>query len=619
MQCLAPNHHSKFTDCPAAMASVAAASTDLSITQKLNSLTADLLSSLRGDCKAANSFSSTLFSVDSLIHTFHSTLKAETHDVISAFKNVMAFLPKGIEQTECEAALLNANFANEVSSLLSSKSTTAKPSKASSSQPSYLQAVSRWLKDNWSNPYPTDEVRNTIARNTKSSRKEINGWFSDARRRIGWNDLRRKHFNNKQAAIVEAASLFAKSRVGDTPTLCAAVEQKLATIQLNAQRLHDDKFLTTALARQLDNTVRDMAPGLHSQLQEEKRRLQREASVATSSGYPYQSPSSSPVAVSERLPSPSPSSSRRSPVPEPNLTSPITPAPPSSLSVTNTRPPSPSSSTHDEYADISLPTSTRKRKRRLSDSLQQPPNKRSQTRPQAVSDPFPLFASMEEWEQWLCSSPVTPASSAPIPDTCIPLEIEVSSLFQHNTTFPNQLYQQTIVQNTNISVATGNLAASIPVATGHELESGFGFSSEPLVSSNNHPSPLDLTLSTTRTSDFDLCNAPLTHSFENQDFSNFLLDTGSGIAHEFNPLIQSSFILPDSHANLPWVPSTITYPVGPHKPLVPDHLQPSIPSHQHFSPAPSSPFPESETDRKKRQIDALMAAVNVLRAEIGEA
>nr|AAB22023.1 A42 mating-type factor beta 1-1 gene product [Coprinus cinereus, Peptide Partial, 44 aa] [Coprinopsis cinerea] len=44
-----------------------------------------------------------------------------------------------------------------------------------------------WLKDNWYNPYPSGEVRTQIARQTRTSRKDIDAWFIDARRRIGWN------------------------------------------------------------------------------------------------------------------------------------------------------------------------------------------------------------------------------------------------------------------------------------------------------------------------------------------------------------------------------------------------------------------------------------------------
>nr|AAB22022.1 A42 mating-type factor beta 4-1 gene product [Coprinus cinereus, Peptide Partial, 44 aa] [Coprinopsis cinerea] len=44
-----------------------------------------------------------------------------------------------------------------------------------------------WLKDNWYNPYPSPQVRSSIAKQTGASRKDIDAWFIDARKRIGWN------------------------------------------------------------------------------------------------------------------------------------------------------------------------------------------------------------------------------------------------------------------------------------------------------------------------------------------------------------------------------------------------------------------------------------------------
>nr|pir a 1-2 protein - inky cap (Coprinus cinereus) [Coprinopsis cinerea] len=42
-----------------------------------------------------------------------------------------------------------------------------------------------WLYQNLHNPYPSPQVRESIATKSKSPRKDVDNWFVDARRRIG--------------------------------------------------------------------------------------------------------------------------------------------------------------------------------------------------------------------------------------------------------------------------------------------------------------------------------------------------------------------------------------------------------------------------------------------------
>lgn len=114
-----------------------------------------------------------------------------------------------------------------------------------------MEPAARWLRDNWFNPYPSDNVRSQMALRTRSTRKDIDTWFADSRKRIGWNSLRKKHFSTKRA-LIETATLF------DSPTAsiecCGPVEHLLATVKAEAQALYD-RYMPSRLARTLDGAT----------------------------------------------------------------------------------------------------------------------------------------------------------------------------------------------------------------------------------------------------------------------------------------------------------------------------------------------------------------------------
>lgn len=96
-------------------------------------------------------------------------------------------------------------------------------------------------------------MKKDISRQTKCSLKDIDAWFVDARKRIGWNKLRKTRFSNKQEQIVAAATHIFKpkpSTFSDDPnaTLLSEMDprdehrgQFLAMAQ-TARSLYADKF-----------------------------------------------------------------------------------------------------------------------------------------------------------------------------------------------------------------------------------------------------------------------------------------------------------------------------------------------------------------------------------------
>ncbi|KAG6874671.1 hypothetical protein C0992_007044, partial [Termitomyces sp. T32_za158] len=107
--------------------------------------------------------------------------------------------------------------------------------------PPYTKPSYDWLLSNLHNPYPSRDTRDAISRTSAAARKDVDSWFTDARRRIGWNDARRSYFSNKRAEMVRAASRFYDGGGGKV-YLSQDAEYALVSIAKRAQGLYCDKF-----------------------------------------------------------------------------------------------------------------------------------------------------------------------------------------------------------------------------------------------------------------------------------------------------------------------------------------------------------------------------------------
>ena len=84
--------------------------------------------------------------------------------------------------------------------------------------PSYIKTAHAWLLDNMHNPYPPLEIRARIARKHRCPRKNVDAWFVDARRRIGWNAIRKSYFPRKADLISAATRFFNRDVAGSLPS-----------------------------------------------------------------------------------------------------------------------------------------------------------------------------------------------------------------------------------------------------------------------------------------------------------------------------------------------------------------------------------------------------------------
>ena len=182
--------------------------------------------------------------------------------------------------------------------------------------PPYIEPAYTWLLNNLHNPYPSRDIKTSIVLQTGASLKDIDNWFINVRKRIGWNKLRVKHYQNKRSRIVDAATRFFKevaqashhpySRRISANDPTASYSSEFKSIENRARNLYSDKSFETSLATKYDDTVRDLMPKtkVRAQSQEQHHRRvaksKRDKDLQRLSAYP--SPERSP----ERSPEPSP-------------------------------------------------------------------------------------------------------------------------------------------------------------------------------------------------------------------------------------------------------------------------------------------------------------------------
>ena len=213
-------------------------------------------------------------------------------------------------------------FADYLNSVASS---SVKVADISTILPPYIRPAYTWLLSNLHNPYPSKEKKAAIAEESGSSPKDVDNWFINVRRRIGWNKLRSKHFENKRSKIVDAATCFFKevpqalhpdmthiSRIDPK----ANFDSEFKSIENCARDLYPEKLFEFPLATKLDESGRDLTPEAKvraqvkcSEVQGRAEELQRLCAYPTPEPSPERSPEHS--AASLPIQNITPASSRK--------------------------------------------------------------------------------------------------------------------------------------------------------------------------------------------------------------------------------------------------------------------------------------------------------------------
>ncbi|KAG5725342.1 Mating-type protein beta1-1 [Termitomyces sp. T112] len=396
---------------------------DAKFLQQLSLLENDLLSLDRSSFQSFHARWSTL--VDDL-ETAIKTKSLQDSTITTAYTlaNRVTHVVQMFLDLEILAEKLMGSLLDDTSSALDTAPTPSYP--IDTSAPPYLKLSYDWLVENIHNPYPSSEIRDAIARTSGAARKDVDNWFVDARKRIGWNNARKAHFFNKRVDIVNAATRFYAN--DEKLSLNQGAEHALVSIMKNAKDLYSDKFGETLLASRLAAIVKDLTPETKAEANAERmRQVQLKKDRAS-----YPSPDRSP-GPSHPLPIPcepcddevdaitiQSSRKRRNLSVEPielnqseesspakRTRSEATPSSPKGL-ILPTGLPSPAPSmdeplqANDSADQLSPPPHTpasTSRKRRLSDSdgqyiLKRPRHLSATPRPQTVSDPTPLFNNL---------------------------------------------------------------------------------------------------------------------------------------------------------------------------------------------------------------------------------
>ncbi|KXN88769.1 Mating-type protein beta1-1 [Leucoagaricus sp. SymC.cos] len=122
-----------------------------------------------------------------------------------------------------------------------------------------VSLAANWISLNYHNPYPSHVVRDDISRRASWNRKDVDAWFTEARKRIGWNEIRKKYFNNKRADTVEKATRFFRSH--DKP--CdPSLAHAFINMELSVQELYVEPFERTKLSRASGSSGKQDDPSL---------------------------------------------------------------------------------------------------------------------------------------------------------------------------------------------------------------------------------------------------------------------------------------------------------------------------------------------------------------------
>ncbi|KAF9454100.1 hypothetical protein P691DRAFT_717961, partial [Macrolepiota fuliginosa MF-IS2] len=101
-----------------------------------------------------------------------------------------------------------------------------------------ISLAANWLSQNYHNPYPSSIVRNDISRQANWNRKDVDVWFTEARKRIGWNDIRKGFFSNRRTETVEKATQFFS---GPYVPIEPVLAQAFVDMEMRVQELYPSK------------------------------------------------------------------------------------------------------------------------------------------------------------------------------------------------------------------------------------------------------------------------------------------------------------------------------------------------------------------------------------------
>ncbi|KAF9218579.1 hypothetical protein BS17DRAFT_770610 [Gyrodon lividus] len=144
--------------------------------------------------------------------------------------------------------------------------------------PSYIAPAYQWLLANLHNPYPSTEVKQSIATETGYHICSISSWFVNVRRRMGWTTLCRDYFQGCRADTVDAACRVLVQE-NENRALAPELIHAFMVMKVTAEGLYSSTFSKSILAGDLDAMVKDMTKEDKTLVENEKRLQAEEAKL----------------------------------------------------------------------------------------------------------------------------------------------------------------------------------------------------------------------------------------------------------------------------------------------------------------------------------------------------
>ena len=95
----------------------------------------------------------------------------------------------------------------------------------------------QWLITHLHNPYPTRQTKIELAKSSDISLKEMNDWFINVRKQIGWTSIRKRYFMGNAALTVDHAHRVFKEYEPDRP-VSACIAQAFERMKNTAEHLY---------------------------------------------------------------------------------------------------------------------------------------------------------------------------------------------------------------------------------------------------------------------------------------------------------------------------------------------------------------------------------------------
>jgi len=117
---------------------------------------------------------------------------------------------------------IDAAFQQDLDNIFTRWSEVASSQSTPPSSRRDVSLAAKWISQHISNPYPSGSIRDSISQRADWSRKDVDAWFTEARKRMGWNDIRKRFFGNRRAETIQKATMFFEGQLRCDPTLSQA-------------------------------------------------------------------------------------------------------------------------------------------------------------------------------------------------------------------------------------------------------------------------------------------------------------------------------------------------------------------------------------------------------------